>query len=302
MSIIKPQIIGGNAPWVSLNNGEKMPSLGLGLHGLFGEELERAFCAAVQYGYRLFDGAANYRNGDALKDTIKSCGLQREELFITSKIRNKMHSYDDTLREFDYITEMMGVEYLDMLMIHFPCPKERKYLESWKAMERLYEQGCIRVLGVSNFDVMCLEDILNHCNTAPAVNQFECNPYITEEALRFYCEARNIVPQAYFPLGGPRDVEGFPAPEEVLLEDQVIKEIAEKYERNPAQIILRWEIQSGLSAVPKSKTPSRLKENISIFDFSLLEEDYDTIRRLNHNRRIGMDPITVEPYGVAHIE
>ena len=279
-----------------------MPLLGLGLHGLAGEELVTAFETAVDCGYRLFDGAANYRNGDEIREVIRECKVPRKELFLTSKIRNKMHAYEDTLREFDYITESMGIDYLDMLMIHFPCPRDGKFLESWKAMERLYEEGLVRVLGVSNFDVYCLEQIFANCKVAPAVNQFECNPYITEEALRFYCRAKGIQPQAFFPLGGPKDVEGFDPPEEVLMEDPVIGQVAEKYHRSPAQIILRWEIQSGISAVPKSKTPSRIRENIRIFDFVLEEEDYEKIRALNHNRRIGMDPILVEPCQVAHIE
>lgn len=281
-----------NCPWITLNNGVKMPQLGLGVVFLEdGEMMQTAVDSAIDAGYRLFDNAASYGNEAAVGNAIKNNGIKREEVFISTKLRNSKHKYDDALFECDKSMKNLGVDYLDLYLIHFPCPGYDLYCEAWKALEHLYKEGMVRAIGVSNFHGSHLEKIFGMCEIPPTVNQLECNPYLQIAPLREYCQDHNIWPEAWFPLGGPADM---PRDEttagKVLLKDPVINELAEKYGRSPAQIVLRWETQSGIIVIPKSRNPGRIKENISIFDFDLSGEDMRRVDALDCGFRLGADP------------
>jgi len=279
--------------WVTLNNGVKMPQFGLGVVFLEpGEMMRTAVGAAVDAGYRLFDNAAFYGNEAAVGDALRSTGIDRKELFISTKLRNSQHRYEEALKAFDLSMKTLGVDYLDLYLIHWPCPEYDLYREAWRALEHLYAAGYVRAIGVSNFHVPQLEAILSMCEVRPVVNQLECNPYLSIAPLRQYCQDHEIWPEAWFPLGGPAVKLKGDAPDKVLLDDPLLAAVGEKYEKTPAQIVLRWEIQSGIITIPKSARPERIRQNIDIFDFELSPEDMAAIDGLNYDRRVGPDPET----------
>lgn len=281
-------------PRVELNNGVKMPQLGLGVVMLEdGEMMQTAVDAAIDAGYRLFDNAAFYGNESAVGNAIKRNGIDRKELFISTKLRNSRHKYDDALFECEKSMKTLGVDYLDLYLIHWPCPGYDMYCEAWKALEYLYRQGAVRAIGVSNFHQPHLEKLLGMCEIIPVVNQLECNPYLSIAPLREYCHNQKIWPEAWFPLGGPAvKLKGDTNKDKMLLNDTVICGLAQKYSRSPAQIVLRWETQSDIIVIPKSQNPGRIKENISVFDFRLADEDMALINSLDCGYRAGPDPDT----------
>jgi len=269
-----------------------MPVLGLGM--MFQDDgLNAAVQTALDAGYRLFDNAPLYGNEAACGEALRRSGVARGELFISSKLRNACHRYEDALREFDLSLKRFQTDYLDLYLIHWPCPGLDLYTEAWRALEHLYDAGLVRAIGLSNFHAPHIARILGMCRIPPAVNQLECNPYHSIAPLRAYCHDHGILTEAWFPLGGPAVLpSGEPAPGRPLLGDGRLGALAQRYGKSPAQIALRWEIQSGMIAIPKSGRPERIRENADIFDFSLSEADTKAIDAMNCNRRVGPDPDT----------
>jgi len=278
------------APTITLNNGAKIPALGMGTVFLdAGGDIQKTIDAAVEAGYRLFDCAAFYGNEEAIGTALKNNGIPREELFISTKLKNGHHRFDDACRECEKSMRRLGVDYLDMYLIHFPCPEHGLYTEAWKALEHLHKEGLVRTIGVSNFHKAHLERILDVCEIVPAINQLEFHPYLTIEPLREFMKKHGIVTEAWFPLGGPAvRLDGKDNPDkEALFGEPVLTELAEKYNKTVAQIILRWETQLGIIPVPKASSPAHIVENISIFDFEMTPDELEAISGLNKNRRFG---------------
>lgn len=265
---------------VTLNNGVKMPVMGLGVFKVEdGNVVTQAVKDAIKNGYRSIDTASFYDNEAGVGLGIKESGIPREELFVTTKVWNGDHGYENTLNAFEISLEKLGLEYLDLYLIHWPV--RGKYTETWKALEKLYHDGKVRAIGVSNFNIHHLEDILNEGKVKPVINQVEYHPHLTQVELREFCVREGIQMEAWSPLKKGE-----------LLTDPVIQKLAEKHQKTPAQIILRWDIQNNVITIPKSIKEHRIVENADIFDFSLTEEDMQEINGLNINSRSGADPET----------
>ncbi|CAM4041451.1 glyoxal reductase [Bacillus manliponensis] len=268
-----------NSPITTLTNGVKMPMFGLGVYkAKEGEEVKRAVRTALQVGYRSIDTATIYENESGVGEAIRESGIPREELFITTKVWNDDQGYEETLIAFEKSLQQLGMNYVDLYLIHWPV--RGKYVDTYRALEKLYEEGKVRAIGVSNFHIHHLEHLLANCNITPMVNQVELHPMLTQHELREYCKRKGIQIEAWSPLmrGGE------------VFEHEIIQSIAKKYGKTPAQVILRWEVQSGIVTIPKSVTPSRIEENFDVFDFSLTEEELSQIETMNCGRRVGTNP------------
>lgn len=272
-------------PPIILNNGVEMPQLGFGVWQVPDDEAERAVSTALEAGYRSIDTAAAYNNEEGTGKAIATSGVARKDLFVTTKLWNSDHGYDSTLRAFDTSLEKLGLEYLDLYLIHWPTPARGKYIDTYKAFEKIYADGRAKAIGVSNFPPEQLESLIEATSVIPAVNQIELHPQLQQIAAREYHAEQGIATEAWSPLGSGRG----------LLEVPAIIAIAQKHGRTPAQVVLRWHLQLGNVVIPKSVTPSRIKENIEVFDFSLDTEDIAAIAALNENRRLGPDPATFNP-------
>ncbi|MBB6692641.1 aldo/keto reductase [Cohnella xylanilytica] len=260
-----------------LRNGVEMPRVGLGVWKVTAEgEAERAIHAAVKAGYRSIDTAKVYRNEADVGQAIRTCGVPREELFVTTKIWNEDQGYDRTLAAFEESRERLGIDVIDLLLIHWPG--KDKYVETWRAFEKLYADGRVRAIGVSNFHVHHLRKLAEASEIAPMVNQVEFHPLLTQKELLAYCKENGIQLEAWSPL-----MQG-------NLDIPTLKEIAAKHGKSPAQVVLRWDLQHGVVTIPKSVTPTRIAENADLFDFELSEEDMARIDALNENRRFGPNP------------
>lgn len=261
-----------------LNNGVKMPWLGLGVYkSKEGGEVEHAVKTALKIGYRSIDTASFYENERGVGQAIKESGIPRQEIFVTTKVWNDQQGYDSTLRAFEESRKKLGLEYIDLYLIHWPIPG--KFKETWKALEKLYRDGLVRAIGVSNFQIHHLEDLLNDCEIKPAVNQVEFHPYLTQKQLLAFCKEHDIQMEAWAPLMRGK-----------VLDEPVIQTIAAKYGKTPAQVVLRWDLQHGVITIPKSVREERIKENSEIFDFQLTAEEMKQIDSLNKNERSGPDP------------
>lgn len=270
-----------DVPLVTLNNGVRIPQFGLGVwQAKEGGEVELAVKTALDAGYRLIDTAAIYGNEIGVGMAVKGSGLPREDLFITTKLWNDSQGYDSTLQAFDESLAKLGTDYIDLYLIHWPMPRNGKFIESWQAMERLCEDKRVRAIGVSNFKPEHLRQLLEGTSIVPAVNQIELHPKLQQLETREFCEQQGIKVESYSPI--MRGSE--------LLDDPVLISLADKYQKTPAQVVLRWHIQSGLIVIPKSVTPARIQENIAIFDFELDDEDMAAIAGMNEEQRIGIDP------------
>ncbi|MCP1101198.1 diketogulonate reductase-like aldo/keto reductase [Aequitasia blattaphilus] len=262
-----------------LNNGVEMPVLGLGVYKTEdGEETIQSVQYAVEAGYRLIDTAMFYGNEKSVGKGIKQCGVAREEIFVTTKVWNDDVRGGKVKEAFERSLENLGLDYLDMYLIHWPA---EGYQEAWRVLEELYEEKRIRTIGVSNFQDYHIEELLKCAKVVPAVNQIECHPRLTQEPLRKYLKSKNILPQAWSPLGRNKDN---------LFGEDILVALSEKYEKTPAQIILRYEIQNGIAVIPKSAKKERIISNIQVFDFELSKEDMEKISSLNQNLRTGPDP------------
>ncbi|MGP4073396.1 aldo/keto reductase [Piscibacillus sp. B03] len=263
---------------IKLNNGVDMPGFGLGVYKAEdGKEVVEAVRTAVDNGYRLIDTASFYENERGVGEGIRESSVSRDDLFITTKVWNDEQGYDETLRAFERSLERLKLDYLDLYLIHWPV-KERLQ-DTWKAMERLYEEGIIKAIGVSNFHVHHLQKLFTKANVKPTVNQIEFHPHLTQNDVKAFCEKEAIQMEAWSPMKKGR-----------LFDDPTIVEIAERHGKSPAQIILRWDVQHKVITIPKSVTPSRIRDNADIFDFSLSQDEMEQIDRLNKNERTGMNP------------
>ncbi|MGV9250081.1 aldo/keto reductase [Streptomyces sp. NPDC003697] len=271
-------------PPIILNNGVEMPQLGFGVWQVPDDEAERAVATALEAGYRSIDTAAIYGNEEGTGKAVAASGVPREELFVTTKLWNRDQGYDSTLRAFDASLEKLGLEYVDLYLIHWPLPSKDAFVETYNAFEKIYADGRARAIGVSNFLPEHLERLISETSVVPAVNQIELHPHLQQQAAREFHAERGIATEAWSPLGQGKG----------LLEVPAIVAIARKHDRTPAQVVLRWHIQLGNVVIPKSVTPSRIKENIEVFGFSLDDEDLAAISALNEDRRLGPDPATFD--------
>lgn len=265
---------------VTLNNGVTMPQLGFGVWKVPNETASTTVEHALEAGYRSIDTAMIYRNELGVGIAIAESKIPRDELFITTKLWNADHGYERTLQAFDESLERLGVDYIDLYLIHWPTPIHDNYVETYKALEKLYKDGRVKAIGVSNFEIEYLQRILDECEIIPAVNQVERHPYLQQKELKEFCDRHSIRLEAYSPLMNGKDA----------LQDDVIQEIATQHGKTPAQTILRWHLQTGVIAIPKSVTPSRIKENLDVFDFELTEENMVKIASLDQNLRVNRHP------------
>jgi 2,5-diketo-D-gluconate reductase A len=269
-------------PNVTLNNMITMPQLGFGVWQVPDDVAEKSVATAINAGYRSIDTAKMYANEEGTGRAVRDNGVPRAELFITTKLWNNDHGYDSTLRAFDDSLARLGLDYLDLYLIHWPVPSQDRYLDSWKAFEKLYGDGRVRAIGVSNFTVETLTRVLDSSDVVPAINQIELHPNFPQAEMRAFHAEHGIATEAWSPLGQGQG----------LLDDPVLAKIAASHGRSPAQVVLRWHIQLGNVVIPKSVTPSRIVENIDVFDFTLDDQDMSAIAALDNGTRIGPDPAT----------
>ncbi|NMO79206.1 MULTISPECIES: aldo/keto reductase [Niallia] len=267
---------------VNLTNGVKMPWLGLGVFKVEeGQILVDAVSSAIKNGYRSIDTAAIYGNeagvGEGIKKGMQEAGVAREDLFITSKVWTDDLGYEETLKAYEVSLEKLGLDYLDLYLIHWP--KEGKYKEAWRALETLYKAGKVRAIGVSNFQIHHLEELMKDAEMKPMINQIELHPRLTQKELIAYCVSLGIQVEAWSPL-----MQG------QLLDQPELVEIATKYQKSVAQVIIRWDLQNGIVTIPKSVKEHRIIENGNVFDFTLTKEEMDKIDALNMDQRVGPDP------------
>lgn len=263
-----------------LNNGVKIPVVGLGVFRL--EDAKEAYDtvkSGLQNGYRHIDTAMIYGNEEAVGKAIRDSGIARSQIFVTTKLWNDDQRSGKVQEAIDSSLKKLGMDYVDLYLVHWPV--KGTYVSIWKGMEKVYKSGKAKAIGVSNYNPHHLDDLLKEAEIVPAVNQIECHPYLTQEAVIDYCHQKGIIPEAWSPLGaGKSDV----------LSDPVIGKVAEKYGKTPAQIILRWNVERGVVVIPKSSNPKRQTENLEVLNFKLKDEDIKLICSLNKNKRLGSDP------------
>jgi diketogulonate reductase-like aldo/keto reductase len=269
-------------PTLTFNNGVQIPQLGFGVFQVPPDEVIEPVLTALEAGYRLIDTAAMYGNEEGVGKAIAQSGVPRDDLFVTTKLNNPDHGYDATLKAFDTSMSKLGIDVLDLYLIHWPLPKRNDYVETWKAFEKLYADGRVRSIGVSNFATHHLNRLAAETDVKPVANQIELHPGLPQLELRAFHAEHEIVTEAWSPIGQGQG----------LLEDPTIDAIAKRVDRSPAQVVLRWHVQHGNVVIPKSVTPSRIKENIAVFDFELSDEDMAALTDLTGSGRIGPDPET----------
>lgn len=266
--------------FVTLNNGLKMPQLGFGVWQVEDEQATAAVAKAIEVGYTSIDTAMIYKNEQGVGKAIAQSPVPREELFITTKVWNSDQGYENTLRAFDESLERLGLEYIDLYLIHWPTPQYDQYVDTYKAMEKLYREGRTKAIGVCNFDIEHLERLFNECEVKPVLNQIECHPYLAQNELKEFCAKHDIFVEAWSPLEQGGNV----------LKEEAVVTIAEAHGKTPAQVVLRWHLQNNSIVIPKSVTPSRIEENFNVFDFELSESDMAEINKLDRNQRKGPKP------------
>ncbi|MFD1673831.1 aldo/keto reductase [Alicyclobacillus fodiniaquatilis] len=267
------------ADYTVLNNGMKMPWFGLGVwqgEPKDGPEVEHSIRIAIEAGYRHIDTAAGYENEVGVGNAVRASSIPREEIFITSKVRNSDQGYDSTLRAFEESFQKLGLDYIDLYLIHWPV--KGKYKDTWRALEQVYRDGRVKAIGVSNFQIHHLEDLLANANVVPTVNQIELHPLLTQVKVRDYCRSKGIQVEAWSPL-----MQGH-------LDHPVLTNLAVKYKRTVAQLVLRWDLQHEIVTIPKSAREVRIRENADVFNFELSDDDMAAIDSLNQDKRFGADP------------
>jgi 2,5-diketo-D-gluconate reductase A len=272
-------------PDIVLNDGQTIPQLGFGVFLVKPEDTVPAVSTALQAGYRHIDTAEMYGNEKEVGEAIRQSGLDRSEVFVTSKLSNDAHRPDDARRAFDESLKALEFDYLDLFLIHWPLPTRYggDYVSTWKTLEEFYRDGRVRSIGVSNFQPQHLRRLHEESEIIPAVDQIEVNPYLTQDELRGFCAQHQIAVEAWSPLGRGN-----------VLDDPEIDVIARRAAKTPAQVVLRWHLQRGDIVFPKSVTPERIRENIDLFDFGLSAAEVETISALNRNERTGPDPDTFD--------
>jgi 2,5-diketo-D-gluconate reductase A len=269
-------------PTITLNNGVDIPQLGFGVFQIDPADTERATLEAFEVGYRHIDTAEMYRNEAGVGQAVRASGLERSEIFVTSKLNNSFHRPEQVRPAFQGTLETLGFDYLDLFLVHWPMPMiEVDYLDTWKAMESLLSEGSVRAIGVSNFQPEHLQRLLDEATIVPAANQIEIHPYLTQDALREFDQAHGIATEAWSPIAQGK-----------VLDDPTIVAIADAIDRTPAQVVLRWQLQRGEIVFPKTATRSRMEENFALFDFELTDEQLAAISARNRDERTGPDPYT----------
>jgi 2,5-diketo-D-gluconate reductase A len=270
-------------PEIDLNNGVQIPQLGFGVFQIPPAETAAAVRSALEVGYRHIDTAEMYRNEKQVGQAIRESGIDRAEIFITSKLNNGFHARDAALRAFDQTLSDLGLDRLDLFLIHWPLATVSDFVETWHALEEIYREGRVRAIGVSNFQIAHLRKLHAEAEIPPAVNQIELHPYLTQEPLRAFDTEHGIATEAWSPIaqGG-------------VLEDPTITQVAGQYGKTAAQVVLRWHLQLGNIIFPKSVTAERVRENFDIFDFELSDADISVISALNKDERTGPDPDTFD--------
>jgi 2,5-diketo-D-gluconate reductase A len=271
------------SPTLPLNDGRRIPQLGLGVYKTTDAESADAVDFALRHGYRLVDTAAMYLNEKGVGEGVRRSGLPREDVFVTTKVWFTENGFDSTLRSFDESLERLGTDYVDLYMIHWPAPANDRYVETWRALERLADEGRARSIGVANFHTKHLDRLIAETGTTPAVNQVELHPWLPQAEVRAYDAAHGILTQSWSPLARGHVLDPAHGGE-------VLAALARKHGKSPAQIVLRWHVQLGLSVIPKSVTPARIRENIEVFDFELDSDDLAAIASLATGERTGVDP------------
>jgi 2,5-diketo-D-gluconate reductase A len=266
-------------PTIRLNNGVEIPQLGFGVFQIPPDQTAEATRTALEVGYRHIDTAQMYGNEKGVGDAVRNSGIPREEVFVTSKLNNNRQSRDDILRSFDESLAQLGFDQLDLFLVHWPLPTVSDYVARWKVMEEIYAGGRVRAIGVSNFQPHHLRNLFGSTEVRPAVNQVEVHPYLANDEVRAFDADHEIVTEAWAPIAKGK-----------VSDDPVIKEIAERLGKTPAQVTLRWHVQRGDVVFPKSVTRSRVEENFAIFDFELDEAAMAAISGLDRGERTGPDP------------
>lgn len=278
------QAVASRLPVLRLNDGVAMPQLGLGVWLTPPEITAEVVRTALETGYQLIDTAAGYHNEAAVAAGIRASGVPREEVFVTTKVRNQDHGYDETLTAFDRSLGRLGMDYVDLYLIHWPAPARGRYIDSWRALARLKEEGVVRSIGVSNFMIEHLRRIVAETGVVPAVNQVELHPRFQQTELRAFHAGQGILTQSWSPLGHGH-----------LVRSPELARIGARHGKTPAQAIIRWHIDCGLAVIPKSVHADRIEENFEVFDFRLDEEDMAAVARLDDpGGRIGPDPLSLD--------
>jgi diketogulonate reductase-like aldo/keto reductase len=266
--------------FVTLNNGLKMPQLGFGVWQVEDDQATAAVSKALEVGYTSIDTAMIYKNEKGVGRAIKNSSVPREDLFITTKVWNSDQGYENTLRAYDESLERLGIDYVDLYLIHWPTPQFDEYVDTYKALEKLYKDDRVKAIGVCNFDIEHLERLFAECDVKPVLNQVECHPYLAQNELKDFCAKHDIFVEAWSPLDQGGDV----------LKDEVVQAIADAHGKTAAQVVLRWHLQNNTIVIPKSVTPSRIEENFNVFDFELTADEMDKINKLDRNQRKGPKP------------
>jgi diketogulonate reductase-like aldo/keto reductase len=265
-------------PYTTLNNGVQMPLFGLGAWDMYGKEAEQAVLDALEIGYRLLDTATLYNNEKEIGNAVRQSGIPRSEIFVTTKVADSQQGYDSTLKAFDASMETLNLDYIDLYLVHWPIKGKRK--DTWKALEKLFIDKGVRAIGVANYLMPFLKELENYSLIVPMVNQIEFSPWLNLKNEFQYCKEHNIQLQSYSPLTRGKKFK-----------DERLLQLCRKYDKMPAQIILRWNIEHFISTIPKSSNKKRLQENFDIFDFSLSKEDIDLMDSFNENFRVVEDPM-----------
>jgi 2,5-diketo-D-gluconate reductase A len=267
-------------PTVPLRDGAQIPQLGFGVYQVAPDQARAVVGEALRVGYRSIDTATMYGNEPGVGRAVADSGLPREQVFVTTKLNNDAHGYENVLRAFERSRSALGLDYVDLYLIHWPLPSQDRYVETWQAFVKIQQDGGARSIGVSNFHPAQLDRLQAETGVLPVLNQVELHPYLTQRDLRAYHGAHGIVTEAWSPLarGG------------ALLRDRTIAALADKYAKTPAQIVLRWHLEQGIVAIPKSGRPERIRENFDVFDIDLDAEDVEAISALDRHQRTGSDP------------
>jgi 2,5-diketo-D-gluconate reductase A len=268
------------APLIKLNDGHRIPQIGLGTWPLDDDQVATAVVHAVEAGYRHIDTAVKYGNEEGVGNGIRASGVDRSEMFVTTKLDGQFQGQDRAIEGLEGSLRRMKLDYVDLLLIHWPLPQRNEFISTWKTFERLQLEGKVRSIGVSNFKPAHLERLMAECEVVPAVNQIQLSPAITRTAEREFHAKHGIVTESYSPLGGSGAS---------LLDAPVLVQLGEKYDKTPGQLVLRWHIQNGFVTVPKSGDPERMKENLDVFDFALDPQDLAEISILDEGPGAGID-------------